>query len=174
MDVRDKANWWQEEMLFRVEAEVPYEAWISTTDRPKADHSAGISACAWEVRKAFDNRAPVYMDAKISESDEQRGYVAAALGVVASLTKSAVTIYATSQYVINGLNGDAKRWRKQGWAVGGGKVRKNWELWKLILDIVDERGLSIYGVRRSRENDPILDTVHNRAIAARDAKVQCA
>lgn len=164
-------------MLSRVEACVSYEAWVSATDRPKADHSAGISACAWEVRRALDDRAPVYMDAKISESeesDEQRGYVAAALGVAASLTKSAVTIYATSQYLINGLNGDAKLWREQGWAVGGGKLRKNWELWKLILDIADERELSIRGVRRSRENDAVLENVHNRAIAARNAKVQCA
>jgi ribonuclease HI len=176
MRPQEKVNWWQEGMLSRVEAEVSYEAWISATDSPKDDHSAGISACAWEVRSMSEDRIPVYVDAKISESeesDEQRGYVAAALGVIASLTKSAVTIYSTNQYVIDGLNRDARKWRKAGWTAPGGKQRKNFELWKLILDIADQRGTTIYGVRRTRANDPILDLVHKRAIAALDAKIQC-
>ncbi|MGY4306259.1 ribonuclease HI [Bradyrhizobium sp. USDA 4369] len=167
-------NWWQEEMHFRVKAMVSYEAWISATDRPQADHSAGRSACAWELRETSGTNAVVHMDAKISESnesDEQRGYVAAALGVISCLTNSAVTIYAASDYVVEGLNRNAKLWQAQGWLEPKGKRRKNAELWELILKLEDERGLSIKAVRRSRSDDQILDAVHNRAIAARDAKI---
>lgn len=50
-----------------------------------------------------------------------------------------VTIYSDSTYVVNSVNkGWAKSWRKNGWIKSDKKRAENPDLWKILLDLIEE------------------------------------
>jgi ribonuclease HI len=62
-----------------------------------------------------------------------------ALETLKDFKDDVITIHSDSQYVINGITkGWAKSWRSKGWKKGDGKPAKNPDLWKQMLDLVDQ------------------------------------
>lgn len=162
--------WWQQEMPPTILAEGRYKAFISATDDPDEDYSPGRSSCAWIIRRSGDGAEIVNSDVKVSqsgESEEQRGFVAAALGAIASFAgNSHVSIHTNNQNVVNGLNGRALKWRENDWLNSQKERVKYAELWALILELQGQRNITAVGVKASRQSFPEIELAHQMAVKA--------
>lgn len=151
------AEWWLEDMPPSIFESGEYEATVAATGNVR-----GNSGCAWEIRK----RASAHVElsnskrSRSAKSNEQRGYVAAALGVIATFKgPNDLTIYSNSEYVTKGLNGDANRWKEDGWLRADGKPIKNRDLWALIIRLIEERHLTVTGLYESKDSHIPYDRV---------------
>ena len=159
-----KAEWWLADMAPRIFGPGNYDATVAATDL-----TSGASCCAWEIRKRASTVA-VLSDSKRSQhiiSDEQRGYVAGALGAIASFEGSVkLAIWSNSRYIERGLNGDALKWKSDGWRRSDGKPAKNPELWDLILRLIEQRQMTVTGEYESKESHIPYERVMALAKAA--------
>jgi ribonuclease HI len=150
------SEWWLGEMPPTIAGPGPFEATIAATRNGPA------SCCAWEIREKFSTIV-LFSNSKRSlsgASNEQRGYVAAALGAVASLQGPAeLTIWSNSEYVTDGLTDRAQRWKDNGWLGANRKPVKNRELWELILSIKAARQLTVFGRHDAKDNHIPYDRV---------------
>lgn len=70
--------------------------------------------------------------------------------------KRPVKIYSDSQYTLNGITkGWARNWQKKGWKKSDGKPAKNIDLWKQILDLVDQFQDLTFEWVRGHAGDPM-------------------
>jgi ribonuclease HI len=165
-----RVQWWQQDMSPAILTEGRCEAFISALDDPGEDHSPGRSSCAWIIKRCGGDGEIVHSDAKVShssESDEQRGFVAAALGVIASFAgRCSVLIHTNNQHVVDALNGGALKWRKNGWCGSQKQPIKSAELWALILELQERRDIIASGEKESRPSIPEIELAHQMAIKA--------
>jgi ribonuclease HI len=165
-----RVQWWQQEMPPTILGEGKYEAFISATDKPGKDYSPGQSSCAWIIKRRQGDSEIVHSEAQKSpndESDEQRGFVAAALGATASFGRNCtVLVHTNNQYVVDGLNGGALKWRENNWLNSQKERVNSAELWALILEFQDRRNITAVGVKGSRQSIPEMELAHQMAVKA--------
>lgn len=120
-----------------------YVAWIISTYR--IANYACPSACAWLVHP-LDNSERPHIETKTSFSafsDEKRGNLAAAIGIVENLSPgSRVILFTKENYLRDGLH-RAKSWRANGWRKTKNRAVENVELWQRLLDVIEKRHLSV-------------------------------
>lgn len=120
-----------------------YVAWIISTYRI-ANYTCP-SACAWMVHPLDNSEQPlVEMRTSFSAfSDEKRGNLAAAIGVIENLFPySRVILFSKENYLRDGIQ-RAKRWRANGWRKTKNRPVENAELWQRLLDVIEKRHLSV-------------------------------
>ena len=163
-----RVQWWEQDAAPAILIEGRYEAFISALDDPDEDHSPGRSGCAWIIKRG--DGEIVYSDAKVShskESDEQRGFVAATLGVIASFAGNcSVVVHTNNQHIVAALNGGALKWRKNGWRGSQKQPIKSVELWTLILKLQEQRNIIASGEKDSRPSIPEIELAHQMAVKA--------
>jgi ribonuclease HI len=163
-------EWWRQEMPPKVFGNEQFEAFISSTDSPADDHSPGPSSCAWIIRRLASPDETIDFDAKVShsdKSDEQRGFVAAAFGVIALFEGNcAVSIHTNNQNVVDGLNGGALAWRGNNWKNAQKQPVSYSELWSLILELQESRNIKAHGIKVSRKTCPEVQIAHQKALEA--------
>ena len=168
--MHERVQWWQQDMPPTILSQGRYEAFISALDDPDEDHSPGRSGCAWIIKRCGGDGQIVHSYAKVSpssESDEQRGFVAATLGVVASFAgRCSVLIHTNNEHVVNALNGGALKWRKKGWRNSQKQPIKSAELWALILELQKQRNTIASGEKETRPNVLEIEQAHQMAVKA--------
>ena len=84
-----------------------------------------------------------------------------------------VKIYSDSQYTLNGITkGWAKSWRKKGWKKSDGKPAKNIDLWKQILNLVDQFKDLTFEWVRGHAGDPLNERADELANTAAQKRGQ--
>lgn len=93
-----------------------------------------------------------------TKTTSNRMEVMAAIAAIKALPEGASAyIHADSQYLVHGIeHGWAVKWRARGWNKGdpkkGGK-RDNWDLWKLLLEVLEGRQIRFKWVKAHSGND---------------------
>ena len=69
-------------------------------------------------------------------------------GLEALKSKSSVTVFSDSSYVVNAMTkGWAQRWRTNGWRRDSGQPVKNADLWRRLLPLCDQHAVEFQWVR---------------------------
>src|SRR5262245_42710621 len=110
MPKKSKTKWTPPKWDYSLqEPELPagsYELWVGASDKPKSDHSPGVSAAAVEI--SLEGNSGVVWESTVrskgNESDESRGYLG---GIAAGLQtvgrRSTITVNCRSESVCQGL-----------------------------------------------------------------------
>lgn len=142
-------EWWLKEMPPSVTVKGPYDVTVCATR-----FNGNSSGCSWEIRKETTFEV-LQLKSKRSvnkKSNEQRGYVAAAIGAISACQpQSSITIWSNSEYLTKGLKEWAPEWRRDGWLKSDGKPPKNVELWNRLLKLIEERQLMVIPIYEAKE-----------------------
>jgi ribonuclease HI len=153
---------WYREQPPRFKRRGAFEAWVTATDRPD-----GSSATSWEITKHGGTKV-IAKDTQVSKkggSGEQRGYLGGVAGILETLRSgSTVTIHCMNEYIVKGINVWLDKWVARKW-----KNVAHQEIWQRILEVRDERKLTVRAMHWRKDINPHNATFDRLLTRARGA-----
>lgn len=152
-------NWYPEQPPRFVEAG-EFEAVIYASDRPETSGAQGHSYAAFALRRKGAAAYGVGAVGSRGDSEEYRGYAAAAVGVVESLPHdSKVVIRSHHKTIVSVFNDWMPGWKKNGWKRKNKQPIAALEILQRFDAIVAERNIDMEPFECVAKDDPQFKAV---------------
>lgn len=113
---------------------------IKMTTNLEKDKCIATLSCA--LQNGFTHEKSYYCERMAADSDQRAELKAVAVGLNEIKCPAKVKIYLSSKHTIAAINQDwPTGWKRNDWKTAKGKLARDWEIWKKILEIAEQKEL---------------------------------